>query len=170
MRLSGPAFTVQSPPANNLWLHRAIAEAREGDILVVHVSDHYEAGYWGEVMTVAAMSRGLGGLVIDGGVRDHDQLEELGFPVFSRGLCIRGTGKDPKPPGSLGEPIRIGDVSVCRGDLVVGDADGVVVIPAASADDVLEAAKQRVENESAILERLRNGETTLDIYGLARSE
>ncbi len=94
-RLFGPAFPVQSPPADNLWLHRAIYEAEPGEILIVQVGDHYKAGYWGEVMTTAALSRKLGGLVIDGGIRDSQRLVEVGFPVFSRTICIRGTAKDP---------------------------------------------------------------------------
>ena len=165
MRLEGPALTVSSPPANNLWLHRAIAEASAGDVLVVEVGGHYEAGYWGEIMTVAAQARGVVGLVIDGCIRDAEQIGGLGFPVCSRGLCIRGTGKDAEPPGSLNEPITIGDVTISPGDLVVGDGDGVVAIPADRVEEVLEKSRERIDKEAAIMERLRQGETTLDIYG-----
>lgn len=165
-RLFGPAFPVQSPPADNLWLHRAIYEAEPDEILIVHVGNHYEAGYWGEVMTTAALTRKLGGLVIDGGVRDSQRLIELGFPVFSRTICIRGTAKDPEGEGSLGEPVRFGDVVVHRGDLVLGDADGVVVIPAGLAQEAVKKARDRETLEAAMMERLRNGETTLDILKL----
>lgn len=165
MRLEGPAFTVSSPPANNLWLHKAIAEATTGDILVVEVGGHYEAGYWGEIMTVAAQARGVVGLVIDGCVRDLEQITALGFPVCSRGLCIRGTGKATTPPGSLNEPIEIGDVTISPGDLIVGDSDGVVAIPSARVEEVLAKSRERLDKEAAVTERLRRGETTLDIYG-----
>ncbi|MBN9392537.1 MAG: 4-hydroxy-4-methyl-2-oxoglutarate aldolase [Chloroflexi bacterium] len=165
-RLFGPAFPVQSPPADNLWLHRAIYEAEPGDILIVHVGDHYEAGYWGEVMTTAALSRKLGGLVIDGGVRDSQRLVEVGFPVFSRTICIRGTAKDPKGEGSLGAPVRFGDVVVHRGDLVVGDADGVVIIPAEVAEEFVKKAHAREAHEAQVMEKLRNGERTLDLFNL----
>ena len=165
MRLEGPAFTVSSPPANNLWLHKAIAEASAGDVVVVEVGGHYEAGYWGEIMTVAAQAHGVVGLVIDGCVRDAEQITALGFPVCSRGLCIRGTGKDTTTPGSLNEPIHIGDVTISPGDLIVGDGDGVVAIPSDRVKDVLQKSRERLDKEAAVMERLRQGETTLDIYG-----
>lgn len=165
MRLEGPAFTVSSPPANNLWLHKAIAEASAGDILVVEVGGHYEAGYWGEIMTVAAQARGVVGLVIDGCIRDAVQIAQLSFPVCSRGLCIQGTGKDTEPAGALNEPIEIGEVTISPGDLIVGDGDGVVAIPADRVEEVLDKSRARLDQEAGIMERLRQGETTLDIYG-----
>lgn len=164
-RLAGPAFTVSSAPGDNLWIHRALAVARPGDVLVVDVSGHHEAGYWGEVMSVAALARRLGGLVIDGSVRDADAIEALGFPVFARGLCIGGTGKDAGAPGALGGHIWIGGVTVRPGDLVVGDRDGVVVVPRESASETIERGRERERKEREILERLRAGETTLDVYG-----
>lgn len=165
MRLEGPAFTVSSPPANNLWLHKAIAEASAGDVLVVEVGGHYEAGYWGEIMTVAAQACGVVGLVIDGCVRDAEQIMNRSFPVFARGLCIRGTDKDAEPPGSLNDPIEIGDVNISPGDLVVGDSDGVVAIPSDRIEEVFAKSRERLDKEAAVMERLRRGETTLDIYG-----
>jgi 4-hydroxy-4-methyl-2-oxoglutarate aldolase len=92
--ISGPAFTVHSPPGDNLWLHRAIAIAKPGDILVVYTEGVYEHGYWGEIMSTAGNAAKLGGLVIDACVRDGALLGKVGFAVFARGLCIRGTGKD----------------------------------------------------------------------------
>ena len=128
---AGPALTVHSPGGDNLWLHRALDVAQPGDVLVVHVSGAHEHGYWGEIMTTMAKVRGLAGLVIDGCVRDGVLLEQIGFPVFARGLCIRGTGKDYGAIGWIGEPVLIGDVTVSAGDLVVGDGDGVVAVPRA---------------------------------------
>ncbi|HXZ07970.1 MAG TPA: RraA family protein, partial [Paraburkholderia sp.] len=104
-RVCGPAFTVHSPGGDNLWLHRAIIAAQPGDVLVVYTNGVYDHGYWGEVMTTAAKVRGLAGLVIDGCVRDADLLETIGFPVFSRGLSIRGTGKDYGAIGRLNAPV-----------------------------------------------------------------
>lgn len=164
-RVAGTAFTVSCPPRDNLWLHRALARAEAGDVIVAVVSDHYEAGYWGEVLSVAARARDLGGLVVDGCVRDADAITALGFPVFSRGLSIRGTRKDPDAPGALEAPIRIGDVTVHRGDLVVGDRDGVVVLPRDEAAGIVAQGRERETKEREIMERLRAGETTLDIYG-----
>lgn len=163
-KLCGRAFTVQSPAQDNLWLHKAIYAAAPGDILVVHVSNHYEAGYWGEIMAKAALVRKLGGLVIDGCVRDRDLLEEFGFPVFARGLCIRGTGKDREARGKLGQPIVIGTQDIHQGDLIVGDADGVVCVRADWIDATLDRADAREAKEADILKRLEAGESTLDIY------
>jgi 4-hydroxy-4-methyl-2-oxoglutarate aldolase len=165
MRVAGPSFTVATPPGNNLWIHRALPAAAPGDVLVVVTSGHYEAGYWGDIMTIAALERGIAGLVIDGCVRDSEAIARLQFPVFARGLSIRGTGKDAAAPGGLRQPITLGDVTVQPGDLVVGDADGVVVISRANAADVVTKAKEREIREGEILERLRKGETTLEIYG-----
>jgi 4-hydroxy-4-methyl-2-oxoglutarate aldolase len=167
-RLAGPALTVHSPPGDNLWLHRAIYAARPGDIMVVYCSGKYDHGYWGEIMSTAAQVRSLGGLVIDGCVRDAALLEELGFPVFARGLCIRGTGKDFGARGFINHPILLGEVIVSPGDLIAGDADGVVAIPAPQVDTVMAAAQRREQEEAAILRRLKTGETTLDIYGWSR--
>ena len=116
-------------------------------------------------MSTAAQVRGLGGLVIDACVRDGQLLEGIGFPVFARGLCIRGTGKDFGARGFVNHPIQLGDVIVSSGDLIVGDADGVVAIPAARVESVLAASQRREVEEANILERLKAGETTLDIYG-----
>ncbi len=166
-RLCGPAVTVHSPPADNLWLHRAIYAAQAGDILVVSVSGHYEAGYWGEVMSCAARARKLGGLVIDGCVRDGAILADFGFPVFSRGLCIRGTGKDFGARGWINSPLLIEDIAIQPGDLIVGDTDGVVAIPRRQIEQTLGAAVARDQHEAEILKRLDAGERTLDIYGWA---
>jgi 4-hydroxy-4-methyl-2-oxoglutarate aldolase len=166
MRVVGRAFTVRGPSGDNLWLHHAIARALPGDVLVVDVGTDHEFGYWGEIMSTAARVRGLSGLVINGGVRDRHELIVAGFPVFADRLCIRGTRKDVGGSGALGGPIRIGDVVVHAGDLVVGDADGVVVLSAASVTDMLDASEGRTIQETAIIARLRGGETTLDIYHL----
>jgi 4-hydroxy-4-methyl-2-oxoglutarate aldolase len=167
-RLCGPAFTVHAPAGDNLWLHRAIATAEPGDVLVVGVEGAYEAGYWGEIMSTAARARGLGGLVIDGCVRDGALLGEIGLPVFARGLCIRGTGKDFAARGWLNSPLLIGEVTVRAGDLVAGDGDGVVVVAREHLAETLDAARRREEKEAADLERLRRGETTIDLYGWDR--
>jgi 4-hydroxy-4-methyl-2-oxoglutarate aldolase len=165
MRLAGPALTVHSPPGDNLWLHRALDIARPGDVLVVFCSGGHEHGYWGEIMATMAIARGLAGLVIDGCVRDGALLAELGFPVFARGLAIRGTGKDFGAIGWINHPVRLGDVTVQAGDLVVGDGDGVVAVPNARAAEVVAKSQRREAEEAAILERIRAGAATLDIYG-----
>ena len=164
-RLCGPAVTVHSPGGDNLWLHRGIYAARPGDVLVVHTSGLFHHGYWGEIMSTAAKVRGLGGLVIDGCVRDGDLLAHIGFPVFARGLCIRGTSKDFGARGWINAPLLIEDALVRAGDLIVADGDGVVCIASDQVGQVLKAARQRERQEADILERLKQGATTLDIYG-----
>lgn len=166
MYVNAPAFTVRLAPGDNLGLHRAILAAAPGQVLIADTRGHLEYGYWGEILNEAAMARDLAGLVIDGGVRDVERLRAAGLPVFAAGICIRGTVKDPTSAISLSTTIQIGDVPIRPGDVVVGDTDGVVVIPAAEADDVLRASADRDAREEAIIGRVRAGEPTLRIYGL----
>lgn len=163
MKLCGTAFTVQSMPRDNMLLHRALAEAKAGDVIVAHVSDFWEAGYWGEIMAVGAQARGIAGLVIDGCVRDAEPISALGFPIFARGLCIHGTTKFGK--GAINQPITIGNIPIQPGDIIVGDRDGVVVVPAERAAEIIEKSQAREAKEADVMARLRAGETTLEIYG-----
>jgi len=165
MKLAGPAFTVVVPAYDNLAIHRALYRAHPGDILVVATSDGIEGGYWGDILNVAAMTAGLGGLVIDGGVRDTGGLAVMDFPVFSNGVCIRGTIKGFDQPQRLQQPIAIGNVVINPGDLIVGDRDGVVAIPRDRVGEVIEKGKAREADEAAKIERIRAGERTIDIYG-----
>jgi 4-hydroxy-4-methyl-2-oxoglutarate aldolase len=161
----GTALPVRAAAGDNLPLHLALEQATDGEVLVVDAGATPH-GYWGEVLTVAAQQRGLLGLVIDGGVRDTAQLERLGFPVWSSWVALRGTRKDDA--GTVGEPLILGVAPVSRGDLVVGDADGVVVVPADRVPGVLSAARGRAAKEAAYLDRLRGGETTMAVYGFSR--
>src|SRR5665213_112109 len=163
--IAGPAFTVHSPPGDNLWLHRAIAIAKPGDILVVFTEGVYEHGYWGEIMSTAGNAAKLGGLVIDGCVRDGALLGKVGFPVFARGLCIRGTGKDFAARGWINHPLLLGDVTVEAGDLIVGDTDGVVVIPRAKIETVVQKSREREDKEAETMRQLTAGQKSLDLYG-----
>lgn len=165
-RICGRALPIACPSGDNLFLHHAIYAANPGDVLIADTAGGNEFGYWGEIMAEAAMVRGLAGLVITGGVRDSARMIEMGFPVFSERVCIRGTGKDPHARGAIGKPIRIGDITIERGDLIFGDADGLVVLPQAKAEKIISAAAQRDQEECRILERLRAGETSLEIYDL----
>jgi 4-hydroxy-4-methyl-2-oxoglutarate aldolase len=164
-RLAGRALPVRTHPADNLPLHFALEQARPGDVLVVDGREEL-CGYWGEVLAVAARARGVAGLVIDGGVRDVVEQERLGFPVFSRGICVRRTGK--AHAGIVNTPVAVAGVHVRPGDAVVADTDGVVVLPAEAVTATLEASRARVEKETAYMKRLRSGELTLDLYGFRR--
>ena len=168
MRVAGPAFTVHVPAGDNLWIHRALYEAAPGDVLVVSTSGGIEWGYWGDILNEAAMARGLGGLVIDGGVRDVAGLATMPFPVFSNGICLNGTIKGFEATAWMRQPIRIGEVVVACSDLVVGDRDGVVVLPAGRVPEALTAGVHRERDEADKIARIRAGERTLDIYGFGQ--
>jgi 4-hydroxy-4-methyl-2-oxoglutarate aldolase len=169
-RVCGPAFTVDCPPGDNLWIHRAVYAARPGHVLVIQTRGEKEAGYWGEILSEAAVAQQLAGLVIDGGVRDVARLAEIGFPVFASNVCLRGTVKEPTSDGRLGEPLVVGAALVRSGDMVVGDHDGVVVVAAEEVGAVADAARERVRKEQDVIARLRAGETTLAIYELPEAE
>jgi 4-hydroxy-4-methyl-2-oxoglutarate aldolase len=163
-RLAAPAFPVRCTPGDNLAIHVAAARAPAGSALVVDVGTAREYGYWGEVLTTGAEARGLTGLVIDGCVRDVEALEAHGFPVFSTGLALPGATK--KLSGAIGRVATVGDVDVAMGDWVVGDADGVVVVPGPSLDEVIAAGRARAEREQGYFEALRGGATTLELLSL----
>jgi len=167
MTLAGPAFTVHCPALSNLQIHHALYYARPGDVLVVHVSGGVEAGYWGDILNEAALAQGLGGLVIDGGVRDSAGLAKAAFPVFSNGICIRGTGKDYDATAWLQQPVRMGEILIQPGDLVVGDRDGVVALPIDKVAAIIAAGQSREADETAKIEAIRRGGRTLDLYGFA---
>lgn len=165
-QVAAPAFTVQGAGGDNLALQLAIVAAPVGSVLVADVNGA-DYGHWGEILAVASQVRQLAGLVIDGGVRDSAEMAELGFPVFSRHVNVRGTRKLFR--GALDVPVQVGGLTVRTGDLVVGDADGVVVLPQEVTDRVLDAADERVAKEADILRRLKAGESSLDIYGLTEA-
>jgi 4-hydroxy-4-methyl-2-oxoglutarate aldolase len=163
-RLAAPAYPVACSPGDNLAVHVAVTRAPSGFALVVDVGDVSELGYWGEVLTTAAASRGITGLVIDGGVRDVAALEAHGFPVFSTDIALRGATKDK--PGVIGATATVGEVEVGLGDWVVADGDGVTVVPAATLDDVLSAGHARAEKEERMFTELRDGKTTVELLDL----
>jgi 4-hydroxy-4-methyl-2-oxoglutarate aldolase len=163
-RLAAPAFGVRCTPGDNLALHAAVARAPAGSALAVDVGIQPELGYWGEVLTTAAVARGITGLVIDGCVRDVGALEAHAFPVFSTGIALPGATK--RLPGGTGGTVTVGDVPVPTGDWLVGDVDGVTVVPAPRLDEVLAAGRARAERERALFEALRDGRTTVELLGL----
>jgi 4-hydroxy-4-methyl-2-oxoglutarate aldolase len=163
-RLAAPAYPVRCSPGDNLAVHVAVARAPAGSALVVDVGEVADRGYWGEVLTTAAVSRRLAGLVIDGCVRDLDALERHAFPVFSVGVALAGATK--VAPGSAGVALEVAGVPVTAGDWVVGDRDGVVVIARHRLDEVLAAGGARAAKEQALFAGLRAGATTLELLGL----
>lgn len=163
-RLVGRALTVDAGPADNLMLHAALEQARPGDVLVADARGFLQAGAWGDVLTVAAQKVGVAGLVIDGAVRDAAQIIELGFPVFARGLCIRGTSKTYR--GSVGAPVSIAGTPVRTGDVIVGDRDGLVVIAQDEVAASLAAAEAREAKEDEFRRQIEQGAFTTELLGL----
>ena len=165
--VAGPAFTASCAAGDNLALHVAATVAPAGSVLVAESEGDFELGYWGEVLTTAAQARGLGGLVIDAGVRDTAALAAHGFGVFSTMVALGGATKNTA--GSVGGRVHVGDVEVLTGDWVVGDSDGVVVIRADHLDAVLESAAARTAKEQQLFDALNRGATTLELLGLDAS-
>jgi 4-hydroxy-4-methyl-2-oxoglutarate aldolase len=166
--LIGRALTVAGPPGDNLWIHRAVEMAAPGDVLVIDVDRHYEAGYWGEILSTAGKARQLAGVVIDGCVRDSARLASVGVPVFARGFCMRSTTKLASGVGQVGQPLEWGDVTVRSGDVVVGDGDGVLVLEAETLDEVISLAYERVAKEESIVTAIGEGASTIALYHLPR--
>lgn len=164
LNMCGPAFTVRCQSGDNLTLHAAVAYAEAGDILVADVGDFTDAGHWGEILTAAAASRQIAGLVINGGVRDVAALGTWGFPVFARGISMKATTKRIR--GLINHPVVCGGVEIHPGDLIAGDEDGVVAVARTAVSDVIPLARERETREARMMERLRQGEVTLDLLGL----
>ena len=166
MVLCGPAFTVVCAPRDNLMLQLAINYAQPGDIVVVSAGEYEEAGSFGDVLANACLAKGLGGLVTDTGVRDTQQLRKLGFPVFSLSVSIKGTVKETL--GALNRPIIIGGETVNPGDLIVGDADGLVVVRKDEAAEVAELARAREEDEAGYIAAYKAGKSVIEVSNLAQ--
>lgn len=155
MKLCGPAFTVEVRPGDNLMLHAAFNLAKPGDIVVVDGKGDTTSALTGALMMNQAKMAGLGGLVVDAAVRDVEEIRELGFPVFSVGANPNGPTKFI--PGRINFPISCGGVAVNPGDLIVGDADGVVAIPRQEAAALVDLAEKKSADEAKRLQSIRAG-------------
>lgn len=164
MRVIGQARAVGCMVADNSALHAAINLAEPGDVLVAAAQGFEDVAVWGGLMTRAAMARGIAGLVVDGAVRDSGELAELGFPCFARCAVPRGPHKGFG--GSVDAPVSCGGVTVASGDLVIGDADGVAVVPLARIAATLTAVSALKKRETVTIAKLADGASLADIYGV----
>lgn len=155
MKLAGPALTVEVRPGDNLMIHAAIALAKPGDVLVIDGKGDRSSALMGTIMMTACQQLGLAGVVIDGAARDSLELEEMGFPVFCVGTNPNGPTKNV--PGRIGHPVSCGGVTVHPGDLVVADADGVVVVERDRAEALLPLARKKVRDEAARIAQIKEG-------------
>jgi 4-hydroxy-4-methyl-2-oxoglutarate aldolase len=151
----GGALTCDCGPLDNLALMAALAESKPGDVLVVATGGYTGAAVTGDLLMHVARNRGVAGFVTDGLVRDLDDLEAIGLPVFAMGVTPNSPQK--RGPGSVGLPIVCGGVTVASGDVVVGDRDGVAVVPRTRIDETLKNLERVKAAEAATLERVRAG-------------
>ena len=157
MKLAGSALTVEVRPGDNLMIHAAIALAKPGDVLVIDGKGDRSAALMGTIMMNACRQVGIAGVVIDGAVRDSAEIDEMDFPVFSVGTNPNGPTK--LASGRIGHPVSAGGVTVRSGDLVIGDADGVVIVERERVEVLLQAAVQKVADEAARIEAIKKGNT-----------
>jgi 4-hydroxy-4-methyl-2-oxoglutarate aldolase len=163
-RVVGPAVTVLCPAGDNLMIHAAVEVCSPGDVLVVATTEDSTTALFGELLATSCRARGVAGLVIDAGVRDSADLSAMNFPVWSKAISAQGPVR--VAAGSVNVEIVCADALVRPGDVIVGDQDGVVVVPLEKAVAVADLAQQRQAKEARNRERFRSGELGLDMYGL----
>lgn len=166
-RVAGSAVTVSCQPGDNLMIHAAIEVCQPGDVLVVTTTSESTDGMFGELLATSCQAHGIAGLVIDAGVRDVTDLTAMNFPVWSKAISAQGTVK--ATPGSVNIDVVCAGAIVHPGDVIVGDADGVVVVRRKSAAEIAALGQKRIEKEQKSRERLKAGELGVHFYGLRAS-
>jgi len=165
-RVAGSAITVSSQPGDNLMIHAALEVCQPGDVLVVTTTSESTDGMFGELLAVSARAQRVAGLVIDAGVRDVTDITAMDFPVWAKAISAQGTVK--ATAGSVNVGVVCAGAHVAPGDVIVADADGVVVVPRATAAEVARLGQERIVKEEKTRERLRQGELGLDFYGFRK--
>jgi 4-hydroxy-4-methyl-2-oxoglutarate aldolase len=163
-RAAGPARTALCAAGDNTMVHAAVAHARPGDVLVLTSVEPAPVALVGELLATQAQARGVAGLLVDGAVRDLDELAAIGLPIWAR--FVRAQGATKGEVGKLDVPVVVGGAEIRPGDLVVMDCDGAMALPADRVDEVLPLALARADREAAMRERYRAGELSYDLQGL----
>lgn len=163
-RVAGPARTALCMPGDNTMVHALVAHARPGDVLVLTSAEPAPVAFVGDLLATQAQAQGVTGILVDGAVRDLDELAELGLPIWTR--FVRAQGATKGEVGKLDVPVVVGGVEIHPGDLVVMDCDGAVVVPKDRVDEMLPAARERAERETAVRQRYRDGDLSYDLQGL----
>jgi 4-hydroxy-4-methyl-2-oxoglutarate aldolase len=163
-RIGGTAVTVVCWPGDNLMIHAAVEQCRPGDVLVVTTTSASSDGAFGELLATSLQSRGVRGLVTTGGVRDVAELHAMGFPVFCAAVSAQGTVK--ATAGAVNVPVAINGQHIAPGDAILADDDGAVVVARSAVDQALSAARARAAKEETARAAFRDGELSLDRYGL----
>ncbi len=163
-RVAGPARTALCMPGDNTMVHALVAHARPGDVLVLTSAEQAPVAFVGDLLATQAQAQGVAGILVDGAVRDLDELAELGLPIWTR--FVRAQGATKGDVGKLDIPVVVGGAEIRPGDLVVMDCDGAVVVPADRVDEMLPVARERAERETAVRQRYRDGDLSYDLQGL----
>lgn len=166
MVVCGRAKTVACAAGDNLTIHKAVLEAEAGDVLVINCGGYTYAGVFGEMLAISCVAHGIKGVVVDGSCRDKNELIDMNFPVFTRGLSPKGTIKETC--GAIGGTIMCGGIQVHNGDIIVGDCDGVVVIAKEDAEEVLTKSKEKKLKEDELRPLLESGKSTAELLRLFR--
>ena len=163
-RAAGPARIALCAPGDNTMVHALVAHARPGDVLVLTSPEPAPVAFVGDLLATQMQERGVSGVLVDGAVRDLDELAALGLPIWTR--FVRAQGATKGEVGKLDVPVVVGGVEIRPGDLVVMDGDGAVVVPADRVVEVGRAARERAERETAVRQRYRDGDMSYDLQGL----
>ncbi len=155
MKAVGPALTVKVPPTDNLMIHKALTLAKPGDVMVINGGGFTSHALLGALIVRTAMAIGMAGFIVDGGVRDAAEIRELGFPLFAAGVNPNGPSKEG--PGEINFPITCGGRAVHPGDIIVGDDDGVVVVPKELAGAALKEVQAVIEKEAKRVKEIEDG-------------
>ena len=163
-RVAGPARIALCAPGDNTMVHAAVAHASPGDVLVLTSAEPAPVALVGELLATQAQAQGVAGILVDGAVRDLDELVAIGLPIWTR--FVRAQGATKGVVGKLDVPVVIGGAEIRPGDLVVMDCDGAMALPSERVDEVLPLALARAEHERAMRERYASGELSYDLQGL----